>query len=160
MQSYREFPENSRVWIYQCDRQLSPDEVKMIKQRTDQFLIDWGSHGSKLSAQIEIFYNVFLVVFVDEEIANASGCSIDKSFQLIKDLEIEFDISLLDRMVIAYRKEQKINLCRVDEFESLIKGGIITEDTIVFNNLVDRKVDFDTKWEVLIKDSWHNRLLQ
>jgi len=160
MQSYTGFPENSRVWIYQCNRELSSDETKSIKQRTDQFIYDWASHGTALSAQIEIFYNVFLVVFVDEEIANASGCSIDKSFQLVKDLETEFDISLLDRMVIAYRKDQKINLCRIDEFEGLIKKGVITEDTIVFNNLVDRKVDFDSKWEVLIKDSWHNRLLQ
>lgn len=160
MQSYTGFPENSRVWIYQCNRELSSDETKSIKQRTDQFIYDWASHGTALSAQIEIFYNVFLVVFVDEEIANASGCSIDKSFQLVKDLETEFDISLLDRMVIAYRKDKKINLCRIDEFEGLIKKGVITEDTIVFNNLVDRKVDFDSKWEVLIKDSWHNRLLQ
>jgi hypothetical protein len=160
MQSYTGFPENSRVWIYQCNRELSSDETKSIKQRTDQFIYDWASHGTALSAQIEIFYNVFLVVFVDEEIASASGCSIDKSFQLVKDLETEFDISLLDRMVIAYRKDQKINLCRIDEFEGLIKKGVITEDTIVFNNLVDRKVDFDSKWEVLIKDSWHNRLLQ
>ena len=160
MQSYTELPGNSRVWIYQCNRELSPDETKNIKHRTDQFVFDWASHGAKLSAQIEIFYNVFLVVFVDEEIANASGCSIDKSFQLIKDLETEFNISLLDRMIIAYRKDQKIHMCRIDEFEGLIKEGKITEDTIVFNNLVDRKNDFDSKWEVLIKDSWHYRLLQ
>jgi len=32
-------------------------------------------------------------------------------------------------------------------------NGKINEDTIVFNNLVETKIDFETKWEISLKDS-------
>ena len=96
---------------------------------------------------------------VDEEKAEASGCSIDKSFQFIKDLSDTYDLALLDRMNVAYRDNNDIGICRIDEFEGLLQRGEVNEDTIVFNNLVDTKKDFDSKWEVLLKDSWHRKLM-
>ena len=104
-----------------------------------------------------IYY--FIVVFVDEKSAKASGCSIDKSFQFIKNIESAYELDLLNRMVVAYRNDLGIQLTRIDKFEQLIQEGLVTENTIVFNNLVNTKSDFDSKWEVLVKDSWHRRLL-
>lgn len=159
MYSYQDLPGDTTVWIYQCSRELSSDEVRGIKSKSKRFLMDWGSHGTALKAAIELFYNFFIVIFVDEKSAKASGCSIDKSFKFVKDLESEYDLDLLDRMVIAYRKNGKIHSRRIDDFEKLISNGSVSGDTIVFNNLVNSKSDFDSKWEVLLKDSWHRRLL-
>ena len=159
MLSYQDLPENSTVWIYQSSRELLPEEVKGINERSDDFLVNWASHGNALKAAIELFYNYFIVVFVDEKSAKASGCSIDKSFQFIKDLESAYDLDLLNRLVVAYRKNSNIQLTRIDEFEQLINDGQVGPDTIVFNNLVNIKSDFDHKWEVLLKDSWHRRLM-
>ena len=159
MFSYRDLPETARIWIYQCNRELSSDEVKSINEKSEEFILDWSAHGAKLAAAIEIFYNLFIVVMVDEEKAEASGCSIDKSFQFIKDLSDTYDLALLDRMNVAYRDNNDIGICRIDEFEGLLQRGEVNEDTIVFNNLVDTKKDFDSKWEVLLKDSWHRKLM-
>jgi len=159
MPSYRDLPDHSRVWIYQSNRIFSKEELFNIKKNSETFLIDWNSHGKDLKAAIELFYDLFIVVLVDEEAASASGCSIDSSFQFIKDQEKEFEVSLLDRLMVAHRDDHGIKLSRIDEFESLIQKGEVTEDTIVFNNLVDTKADFDTMWEVLLKDSWHRKLL-
>ena len=95
----------------------------------------------------------------DEKVAQASGCSIDTSFQFIKDIESQFEVQLLDRMTVAYRDGTGICLKRIDVFENSIQEGDVNEQTIVFNNLVDNKGDFDKKWEVLLKDSWHRKLL-
>jgi hypothetical protein len=62
-------------------------------------------------------------------------------------------------MNIAYRDNEKISICRIDEFEGLLHRREVDADTIVFNNLVDTKKDFDSKWEVLLKDSWHKKLM-
>ncbi|PCH91624.1 MAG: ABC transporter ATPase [Bacteroidetes bacterium] len=159
MYSYRDLPETARIWIYQCNRELSAEEVKAINEKSEEFILDWSAHGAKLAAAIEIFYNLFVVVMVDEEKAEASGCSIDKSFQFIKELTDTHDLALLDRMNVAYRDNNKIQICRIDEFEGLLHRGEVSEDTIVFNNLVDTKKDFDSKWEVLLKDSWHRKLI-
>ncbi len=45
-----------------------------------------------------------------------------------------------------------------DEFEELVKQGVITPDTIVYNNTVQNVAELQTKWEVPFKDSWHTRL--
>ena len=159
MPTYQDLPDHARVWVYQANRLFSKDEQLDIKSLSDDFLQEWNAHGSKLSAAIESFYELFIVVIVDEEVAQASGCSIDSSFQFIKNLEIQLEVSLLDRLTIAHRDDHGICLTRIDEFENLIRSGEVTGETIVFNNLVDTKADFDAKWEVLMKDSWHRKLL-
>ncbi|MBL4657112.1 MAG: ABC transporter ATPase [Flavobacteriales bacterium] len=160
MSSYRDLPDHARVWVYQSNRVFSKEELLEIKQKSADFLINWNAHGQELKAAIEIFYDLFLVVLVDEEAAAASGCSIDSSFQFIKNIEQEFSVLLLDRLTVAHRGDQGILLSRIDEFEELIRDGSVDQDTIVFNNLVDNKGDFNTEWEVLLKDSWHRKLLE
>jgi len=159
MVSYRDLPDDSTVWIYQSSRELLSEEVNGINEKSGEFVNNWSSHGASLKAAIELFYNHFIVVFVDEKSAKATGCSIDKSFQFIKNIESAYDLDLLNRMVVAYRNDRGIQLTRIDEFEHRIQEGLVTENTIVFNNLVNTKSDFDSKWEVLVKDSWHRRLL-
>ena len=159
MPTYRDLPAHSRIWIYQSSRVFTKEELAEIKQHANEFLVEWNSHGKELIAAIEVFYSLFVVVLVDEKAAVASGCSIDSSFQFVKNLEKLFKVSLLDRLTVAYRDNTEICLSRIDEFENLIRSGEINENTIVFNNLVDTKADFDTKWEVLVKDSWHRKLL-
>ena len=65
---------------------LSKNEISEITQKGKELIPNWASHGSSLKAAIEIFYDHFIVVLVDEKQAAASGCSIDKSFQFIKEL--------------------------------------------------------------------------
>lgn len=159
MQTYADLPDHSRVWVYQSNRMFDSREIKEIKKVAKAFLEEWVAHGKSLMAAIEIFYDHFIVIIVDEEKATASGCSIDASFKFIQDLERGFKISLLDRLMVAYRKNGNISVCRIDEFEAKIKSGDINENAIVFNNLVDTKKTFDSQWEVLLKDSWHRKLL-
>jgi len=159
MSSYSGLPDHSRVWVYQSSRILNSDETQRIKREAKVFLNQWAAHGKSLLAAIEVFYCHFIVIIVDEEKASASGCSIDSSFKFIQKLESGFEISLLDRLLIAYRKNKEILVCRIDDFENKIKSGEINENTIVFNNLVDTKKAFDTQWEVLLKDSWHRKML-
>lgn len=147
--------ENSRVWIYQADRILNQQEVELIQTQLDGFTSQWLAHGHELLAYSEIRYNQFIILYVDEVQAGATGCSIDKSVQLMLSLEKQFNINLFDRFRIAYRDAQEIRTCNRGEFESMIKEGQITGNTIVFNNLVSTKKALDSNWEVPVKDSWH-----
>jgi hypothetical protein len=146
----------ARVWIYQSNRPLAPAEETGIKDILNNFINQWEAHGSKLTALAEIRYNRFIILTVDEEQAGATGCSIDKSVNLMKHIENEFGINLFDRFNIAYRDGAEINSCGRDDFEKLILDGKITEDTIVFNNLVQTVAEMETNWEIPFKNSWHN----
>ena len=133
--TYKDLPDNARVWVYQSNRKLSKDEISSIKGQGLEFLQRWSAHGNKLNAYFEVFHDQFLVFFIDEEQAKATGCSIDKSVRLIKSLEREFDIALLDRDLVAYQDGKSIATCTREEFIYKGRAGILDKNTIVFNLL-------------------------
>ncbi|MFD2160960.1 ABC transporter ATPase [Paradesertivirga mongoliensis] len=153
-----EISKRSRVWIYQSNRPFSSQEEQHINEKLGAFLSQWEAHGNKLTAKATIYYNRFIVLMVDEELAGATGCSIDKSVNLMKQLEQELNISLFDRFNIAYRDASGVASCDRGEFEKLITEGKVTKGTIVFNNLVQTVDEFEQHWEVPFKLSWHEKL--
>jgi hypothetical protein len=68
-------------------------------------------------------------------------------------------LSFFNRFSIAHKSGSSVLLSSVDEFKALIKQGKVTENTLVYNNLVSVKQDLATKWEVPLKNSWHKRYL-
>jgi hypothetical protein len=150
-----EISENSRVWIYQSDRALNSEEETQIQKLLHGFTDQWQAHGHQLTAKAEIRYHRFIIIMVDESRVGASGCSIDKSVNLMKEIEKKFNITLFDRFNIAYRSAERIESCSRDEFEKLLTSGAVNENTTVFNNLVPTVKELNTRWEVPLKDSWH-----
>ncbi|MEO6631991.1 MAG: ABC transporter ATPase [Mucilaginibacter sp.] len=152
------FSENSRVWVYQSDRELTDNEALQIKVLLDKFTTGWTAHNNQLKAKAEVRYNRFLILIVDEGQAGASGCSIDKSVHFMQQIGVQFGINLFDRFNLAYRKGDEVLSAPRNEFEELLKQGNINADTIVFNNLVQNLAELNTKWEVPFRDSWHVQL--
>ena len=157
--SYKELPPDTRVWIYQSSRELSASEAAEIKQKADAFADQWTAHGKAMRAAIEVFHDRFIAVFADETQAMASGCSIDSQVRFIKQLESEYNITLLDRMNIAYKEGDKVEAAHLSKFKEMLSQRKLNENTIVFNNLVQNKSEFDKGWEVPVKQSWHKQFL-
>jgi hypothetical protein len=153
-----QFSENSRVWIYQSDKELTDAQVIQLQVQLDNFTTGWTAHNNQLKAKAEIRYNRFIVLMVDESQSGASGCSIDKSVNYMKQVEQQFGINLFDRFNLAYRNGSEILSVPRDTFEELLKNGTITTNTIVFNNLAKDLAELQNNWEVPFKDSWHARL--
>ena len=149
--------EESRIWIYQSNRTLSPVEVIEIEAKIKDFLISWTAHGSDLQASFLIKYNRFIVISLNESFNIATGCSIDSSVRFIQELEKLYDVSLLDKMNVSYRHGEFIAYKPLIEFKKMIKKRSISKKTIVFNNLINSKSEFLNNWEVPIEESWHNR---
>lgn len=153
-------PLHSRAWIYQSDRDITDIEVNEIRRKAAMFLMEWTSHGNVMKASIDVLYNRFIVVLVDETAASASGCGIDKSVRFMQQLEQDYKINLFDRMLVNYRDaETKIRSTKLYTFEQLMERGELTADTVVFNNLISTKEDMQSKWEVPVKNSWHARMI-
>ncbi len=152
------FYDNSRVWVYQSDRELNETEIQKIQQQLNVFTAEWTAHNQQLKAKAEIRYGRFIILIVDESEAGASGCSIDKSVRFMKALEQQYRINLFDRFIIAYREDNKIKVADRNNFEQLIQTGKINSHTIVFNNLVQTLAELQTRWEVPFKNSWHMQL--
>lgn len=147
--------ENSRIWIYQANRVLNPEEEHKIQQKLNDFTSQWQAHGHSLAAHGEIRHKQFIILSVDEQVAGATGCSIDKSVYLMKEIEQEFNLDLFDRFRIAYRAGAEVINCSREEFEELLSTGELNADSFVFNNMVSTRKDLLTSWEVPVKNSWH-----
>ena len=61
---------------------------------------------------------------------------------------------------LAYKDvNHKIQVVTKDVFATLYQEGVITDKTIVFNNLVKNKKELDGKWEIALGNSWHKRFV-
>ncbi len=159
MEDYTLYPDSAKVWIYQSNKYLGEDEIAYLKVQLDDFVSSWESHGKTLTGTTQIFYNLFVVFFVDEEGDTMCGRAQDASVNLMKKLEQELEVSFLDRMVQAYKKGDQVKAVKMNDFTDLLATNEIDENTIVYNNMVTTKVDFDSKWEVPLKNSWHKQFL-
>lgn len=156
---YKNLPNNSRVWIYQSNREFSEKEVDFITEKAIEFINNWTRHGDDLKGSFTIKYNQFLVLAVDENFNNVSGCSIDASVRFVQQLETALQLDLMNKMNVTFKDGNHINLVKLADFQQFAKNKKITDETIVFNNLVATKEDFENNWEVPAKQSWHNRFL-
>jgi hypothetical protein len=149
----------SRVWVFQSNRFLSVEQQELINSNLSSFIAAWATHGTPLHASFEIKNNCSVIVAVDENIQTASGCSISSLTALFESFGAEFKLSFFDRFSIAHKTNNTVDLSSVQEFKELIQAGEVTENTIVYNNLIVQKQDLDTKWEVQLKESWQKRYL-
>jgi len=156
---FKKLPDNSRIWVYQANRKLSNSEVSSIELKTKEFLEQWTAHGADLEAGFETKYNRFIVIGLNQESASASGCSIDASVNFIQSLEKELNVDLLDKMNVTFYNGNYIAHKSLSDFKAMAKARSVSANTVVFNNLVNTKADYDEHWEVPAKYSWHNRFL-
>lgn len=148
---------HARVWVYQASRPLTEVEQSLIEKTAPGFLESWATHGKPLKASFKLFHEQFLVIGVDENHQQASGCSIDSSVAFVQALEKELDLSFMDRGKVAFIVDDKIYLEPLPQLKSSIASGRITADTKTFNNMVSSKQELEEKWLQPAKETWLKR---
>lgn len=156
---YDLMPSSSKVWVYQSNRSFTFEEQKAIELKLTNFVNTWQRHGDDLKASYKIVYNQFIILLVDESFNAISGCSIDASVNLMKQIEKEFNIDLTNKLNISFKVGEHINIVKLPDFQKFAKDKKITSNTIVFNNMVASKAEFEQFWEVKAKNSWHKRFV-
>ncbi len=151
-------PDTSRVWIYQSTRKFTAGEASTIRQRIKEFVTQWTSHKNGVTGDGDLLYDLFIVLMADESQTGVSGCSVDSSVHFVQSLAHEYKTNFFDRWNIAYKKGEEVFPCQKNEFEKLVDTGEITDETIIFNNLLNTKTDFENKWQLPYHQSWHKNV--
>jgi hypothetical protein len=154
-----DLPETSRVWIYQNKGPIPAAALPEIASAVDRFATQWVSHNQQMSAKGIILHNRFIVLIADESRVGAGGCSIDSSVHFIKSLEQQYGLDLFDRMTFSYRDGSGIHTVDRDTFSKRYQEGIIDDNTIVFDTLVNNKKALDHEFEKPLGQSWHQRMV-
>lgn len=151
--------DSSKVWVYQSSRALTYEELDDSRPVIFDFLDAWTSHNNKLVTYGNIFHQRFLAFFVDESIAGASGCSIDKSVHFVENLGVELNVDFFDRETFTYLKDDLVQDVKKNDLGHLVKNEIIDMNTLFFDNLVATKHDFIKNWIKPLNNSWHKRFI-
>lgn len=154
---FENLPEDSRVWIYQSNRKFSDVELAEIESELILFVEKWAAHGNELEASYLLKHNRFIILAVNQEIQQVTGCAIDSSVSFIQNLEKKYQVDLLDKMNVTFRNGEYIAHKSLLDFKKMAKEKAVTANTIVFNNLVNNIEEFNENWEVPAGDSWHSR---
>jgi hypothetical protein len=157
---FNTLPEESRVWIYQANRSFSEQELKEIQSKIEVFIENWTAHGSNLQAGYIIKYKRFIVFGLNQNLNNATGCSIDASVHFIQQLEKEYNVDLMDKMNVSYKQGDFVAFKTLTDFRKMAKDKAVSKNTIVFNNLVSNIAEFNENWEVPASESWHSRFVK
>lgn len=155
---FKDLPGTSRVWIYQSSRFFEVDEIDQIKTLAYDFINDWTAHKQTLHASFDIINNLFLVLAVDENFNDASGCSIDKSVHFIKQIELFFNVDMFNRFLVAAKQGHDLKLINVRNITSEL--DLTNQNQIsIYNNLVATKAELDNNWLQPINQSWVKNFL-
>lgn len=157
---FSDFSPESKVWIYQAARPLTPDECAFLETAGGDFTQTWKAHGADLKASCKVLYNRFLVFVSDESFNRAGGCSIDKLLQLIQHLQSEIGCSLLDRMNIACMNGESIEVFHLKEAPAMLEKGILRLDSLVFNNAVATLGSMREEWQRPLEFSFLKKFLK
>ena len=149
--------EEAKVWIYPSSRKFYAQELEPLQEKIESFLNDWlNTVEAKLSYCIK--YDRF-IVFSSEEGVVVNNQNLDQQVGFILKLQEEYEIELLDKMNVSFKQGEFVQYKEVKEFKKLLKNKSVNSKTVVFDNLVQTKYDFENFWEVPITESWYNRFL-
>jgi len=154
---FENLPPESKVWIYQSNRKFTEEEWSAIETDLKTFIDSWSAHGTGLEASYLLKYYRFIILAVNQEVQMATGCSIDKSVEFIQSLENKYAVDFLDKMNVTFKLGEHIAHKPLIEFKKMAKDKAVSENTIVFNNLVNTIEEWNENWEVPAGESWHSR---
>ncbi|MDT7832636.1 ABC transporter ATPase [Flavobacteriaceae bacterium S356] len=152
-------PETARLWVYPSSRKFYADETPEIEEKIKKFLGTWKEESPSFKASYQIQYNRFIILAADDMEAKMTTQDIDTSVQFILQLQEEHNVILLDKMNVCFKQGEYVQYKELKDFKKLLKNKALTGKSIVFDNLVQTKEEYEHYWEAPIEESWYNRFL-
>ncbi|SHM64688.1 hypothetical protein SAMN04488057_102464 [Cyclobacterium lianum] len=151
---FEEMPEEARIWVYQADRPFDEQEKTWIISKLVTFCNQWNTHGSLMPSSFDIKYDQFIVLSVDESQLGASGCSIDSSVKVLREIETKLNVNLLDNGKVSYLDNNGVKVAFLPEIRQHIDEGSLQARSKVFNPGVNKISDLEKQWLIPADDSW------
>ena len=156
---FTSLPEEAKIWIYPSSRKFYTHEIEEIDLKIKNFITKWKAKEELFLCSYKFLYNRFIIISADQSHSTITNQDIDLLVHFILDLQNTYAVQLLDRMNVCFKQGKYIQYKELKEFKKLIKDKAVSAKTILFDNLISTKFDFENYWEVAIEDSWYKRFL-
>ncbi len=153
---YTNLSEEAKVYIYPSSRKFYDTEIENLHKKINAFL---DSVFADYTLNYKILYNRFIILFISEE-KPISIELLDKLAMFILSLEVDYKITLLDKVNICFKQGEFVQYQEMKRFRELIKKRSVSKKTILFNNLVQNKYEFENHFEVPAAESWLSYLFK
>ncbi len=158
LSEFQDLPDKARVWVHCFEQEFSEQQQEIIQRGLDEFLPQWVSHGTPVTAAFKILSGHFVVTAAYSQ-KGVSGCSMDSLLRNFKTFKTVYGLDGLKGGLLFYRdKEGKIQAVDQLKFQDLMESEEITSETQVFQTLLSnlgqlRAGEFETPFE----KSWLSR---
>jgi hypothetical protein len=157
LQVTSDFADNSKIWVYFSNRAFLDSEFQDIQKQFEDFSSQWKSHGAAMKNAMMLIDNQIAIISVDESLHAVSGCGIDASVKVIKDIETKYDVSFFERNWVFYKENEALKKMQLSEFKIHCKSSPnIQVVNPYFNNLNEIRTHFYMK----IEDSLYKNFLK
>lgn len=156
---YSSLPDDAKVWVFPSQKKLYANEIESIEKKTSAFILEWESKNEDLQAAFTIKYNRFIVLFAETE-TTISTKTTNELISFIIQLQVELETELMDKMNACFKQGQYVQYKDLKDFKKLIKDKGVNKKTIVFDNTIATKLEFDEYWEVPASESWYGNMFK
>lgn len=160
MNKLNDLPANSRIWMYASLKDLSESQINDIENKVELFLNEWDAHGKKLEGAFGIFHKRFLVLAANESATQASGCSIDKSTGVFREIENQYQLGLLEKGLVFFESNGEIKHIHFSQLEKVIEDGLMNDKTIVYDTTISTLQDLQDNFRTALENTWMKRYLK
>lgn len=145
---------DAHIWIFGISPALDAQQEAHVLRSVDAFLDNWAAHGTPIRGARDLREGSFLVIAADEN-REKSGCSIDRMFGTLKQLERDLGVQILDSNRVFFRAGTGVRAVTREQFRNAA-----TNDTPVFDITAEHLGEVRSgAWERAVRDSWHSQLL-
>ena len=152
-----DFPDRSKVWIYQADRIFTVSEAFELEKIFEDFINTWKSHGAPVKGFAGLFFGRFIILMADETETTVGGCSTDSSVAMIREIQKRYNTNLLNRQDLAFFIKGKPEVIPMQQLPYAVQHGFVQPSTLYFNNSITTKKDLLENWVVPAENSWLKR---
>ena len=143
---FEEFPDHSKVWIYQSSRPLNESEMKELETELLNFTGNWDSHGNRLAATAKVVSPYFSIVVVDQVLVGLCGGSVDSKVRFLKEMGENLGTNFFDRMHVTISENGEDKQIHFSELKN-------HTDALVYDSLITSLGDFRKGWPKAIQES-------
>lgn len=156
---FNEISDHARVWVYQANRPLREPELEGVHSYLAREMAAWAAHGEALQGSFDVRFGQVFVVAVDEQVNQASGCSIDASTRWFKELGAALGIDFFDRSTAVLQGESLV-LIPFAGTKQAVSEGILKADSLVIPLQIADVATYRTGWFVPAASTWLAKYFQ
>ena len=149
---------DSRLWIYQSNRELTSSDEAQVEIALRQFVSEWFSHGMAMKADFVILHHRVIVIALDQTAAAASGCGIDKSVRMMDQLGQQMGVNFLQRNLVVFEQDGVIQQTELNQFWALRKAKRVDDETLLIDTTIQKLEAWPNDGWTLFKNSWHHEM--